>query len=59
MGMATKPPNMAIIFESVSQGSLYDNMHTNQRKLDMNTRLRIARDVAGVMDFLHQSGIVH
>lgn len=36
MGMATKLPNMAIVFENVSQGCLFDYIHVNQKELSMS-----------------------
>ena len=59
MGMCTKPPNMVIVFENVSQGCLFDILHHTQKEFSMDERLRMARDIAKAFEFLHKSGIVH
>jgi len=59
MGVSTKPPNMAIVFENVSKGCLFDILHVQKIELEIKIRMRIAWDVAKTFDFLHQSGIVH
>ena len=59
MGIATKPPNMAIVFENVPVGSLFNYLHLSKVEITLPTRLRIARDVAGTFQFLHSSEIVH
>jgi len=59
MGVSSKPPNMAIVFEKVSKGCLFDILHLNKSDLDVKIRLWIARDVARTFEFLHDSDIVH
>jgi serine/threonine protein kinase len=48
MGVATKPPNMAILFENVPVGCLFNYLHLSKIDIPMDVRLRIARDVACV-----------
>ncbi len=59
MGISTKPPNMAIIFENVQKGCLFDVLHVQKQDFDIKSWMRIARDVAKTFEFLHSSGIVH
>lgn len=60
MGVSTIPPNIAIAFENLEAGSLYDYLHTPPYKeISMNDRLKIARQVACAFEFMHTSGIVH
>lgn len=46
MGMCTKPPNMVILFENVSEGCLFDILHQSTKVISVEDRIRIARDVA-------------
>jgi len=59
MGIATKIPNMAIVFENVPSGCLFNYLHMTKIDISINQRLKIARDVAMVFQFLHSSDIVH
>lgn len=59
MGVSSKPPNMAIVFEKVSKGCLFDILHLHKGDFDVKIRLWIAWDVARTFEFLHESGIVH
>ena len=60
MGVCTKPsPELSFVFELATKGSLFDALHGGKLPLSGNVRLRIARDIACAMAFLHASGIVH
>lgn len=59
MGISSKPPNMAIVFENVSKGSLFETLHLRKQEFDLKVRMRIAREIAKTFEFLHLSGIVH
>ena len=61
MGMVPKIPNIVIVFEYMSFGSLYNLLHLKKSSIQVSIeqRLRIARDVARVFQFMHQLGIVH
>nr|XP_029118350.1 serine/threonine-protein kinase CTR1 isoform X1 [Elaeis guineensis]XP_029118351.1 serine/threonine-protein kinase CTR1 isoform X1 [Elaeis guineensis]XP_029118352.1 serine/threonine-protein kinase CTR1 isoform X1 [Elaeis guineensis] len=63
MGAVTQPPNLAIVTEYLSRGSLYRLLHRPDARenLDEKCRLNMAFDVAKGMNYLHQRNppIVH
>ncbi|KAM0899444.1 hypothetical protein ACQ4PT_021307 [Festuca glaucescens] len=63
MGAVTEPPNLSIVTEYLSRGSLYKLLHrTGAREvLDERRRLNMAFDVAKGMNYLHRRSppIVH
>lgn len=59
MGICTKPPHFAMITEFAKCRSLYDLLHRSRAELSMEIKLDIARQVAGVFRFYHESGVVH
>jgi serine/threonine protein kinase len=61
MGVIPKIPDIYIVFEHVSQGSLYDMLHMKKKTVELSTkeRIRIARDAATVFEYMHHLGIVH
>jgi len=59
MGMSTKTSNLAIVFEYMPKGCLFDILHTTSTSISVEQRLKIAYDIAGIYSFLHQSGVVH
>lgn len=59
MAICSKPPDLALVFEHAARGSLYDVLHVENQPMSVGVRLRIARDVACAMAFLHSSGVVH
>jgi tRNA A-37 threonylcarbamoyl transferase component Bud32 len=59
MGYSTKPPNLFIIFELLKKGSLFDLLHKQKEKLPEPVKLKIARQVASALNFIHQSKVVH
>lgn len=61
MGVIPKIPDIYIVFEHVSQGSLFDMLHIKKKTIELETkeRIRIARDAATVFEYMHHLGIVH
>nr|KAJ0227052.1 hypothetical protein LSAT_V11C100020690 [Lactuca sativa] len=63
MGVVTEPPNMSIVTEYLSRGSLFRLLHKPGPKkiLDERHRLKMAFDVAKGMNYLHKRNppIVH
>lgn len=61
MGVIPKIPDIYIVFEHVSQGSLFDMLHMKKNSFDLSVkeRIRIARDAATVFEYMHHLGIVH
>ncbi|XP_070665012.1 serine/threonine-protein kinase CTR1 isoform X4 [Malus domestica] len=56
MGAVTKPPNLSIVTEYLSRGSLYRLLHKAgaREALDERRRLSMAYDVAKGMNYLHR-----
>lgn len=55
-----KIPNIVIVQEYMSQGSLYNLLHLKKQvNLSLEERLRIAKEVALVFHYMHSLGIVH
>ncbi|KAH6798859.1 Protein kinase superfamily protein [Perilla frutescens var. frutescens] len=63
MGAVTEPPNLSIVTEYLSRGSLYRLLHKHGARevLDERRRLSMAYDVAKGMNYLHKHNppIVH
>ncbi|XP_010543468.1 PREDICTED: serine/threonine-protein kinase CTR1-like isoform X2 [Tarenaya hassleriana] len=63
MGAVTQPPNLSIVTEYLSRGSLYRLLHKSgaREQLDERRRLSMAYDVAKGMNYLHNRNppIVH
>ncbi|GBG83601.1 hypothetical protein CBR_g37405 [Chara braunii] len=59
IGACTKPPNLAIVTEYMSGGSVYDYLRKHKVALRLPLILKIGIDVARGMDYLHQNNIVH
>lgn len=60
MGVMPKIPSIVIVFEYVSQGSLYNLLHLKKSvNLSLEIRLKIAKDIAMVFHYMHSLGIVH
>ncbi|XP_031264331.1 serine/threonine-protein kinase CTR1-like isoform X2 [Pistacia vera] len=56
MGAVTQPPNLSIVTEYLSRGSLFNllQMPDAREVLDLRLRLNMAYDVAKGMNYLHQ-----
>lgn len=59
IGACTMPPNLCIITEYMSGGSVYDYLRKQKALLKMPMLLRVAIDVSKGMDYLHQNKIIH
>jgi serine/threonine-protein kinase CTR1 len=61
MGVIPKIPDLYIVFEHVSPGSLFDTLHMKkgQVEISIKQRLTIARDAAVTFEYMHSLGIVH
>ncbi|KAL3839763.1 hypothetical protein ACJIZ3_024354 [Penstemon smallii] len=63
MGVVTEPPNLSIVTEYLSRGSLFRLLHKTGAKeaLDERRRLSMAYDIAKGMNYLHKHNppIVH
>ncbi|KAF5467995.1 hypothetical protein F2P56_012193 [Juglans regia] len=61
MGAVTRPPHFSILTEFLPRGSLYRLLHRPNSPIDEKRRMRMARDVARGMNYLHTSHppIVH
>eukprot|EP00742_Colponemidia_sp_Colp-10_P007271 GILJ01007817.1.p1 GENE.GILJ01007817.1~~GILJ01007817.1.p1 ORF type:complete len:862 (-),score=71.89 GILJ01007817.1:172-2757(-) len=53
MGACTKNPNICIVTELCSRGSLWDVLHKKSLPLSWEIRLKMARDAARGMTYLH------
>eukprot|EP00897_Mesotaenium_endlicherianum_P009163 jgi/Mesen1/8275/ME000448S07418 len=59
IGACTKPPNLSIVTEFMSGGSVYDYLHKQRATMKLPMLLKAACDVAKGMDYLHQNQIIH
>ncbi|CAM8902390.1 unnamed protein product [Rhodiola kirilowii] len=59
IGACTRSPNLCIVTEFMSRGSLYDFLHKQKCKFDLRTLLKVAIDISKGMNFLHQNNIIH
>ena len=59
MGYCLTPPNLVIIFENCSRGSLYDVLHKGGEPLTKDVKKKIVLQVATAINFLHKSEVVH
>ncbi|XP_060176242.1 serine/threonine-protein kinase STY46-like [Lycium barbarum] len=59
IGACTKPPNLCIVTEFMSGGSVYDYLHKQKGSFKFPTLLKVAIDVSKGMNYLHQNNIIH
>ncbi|KAH6813270.1 ACT-like protein tyrosine kinase family protein [Perilla frutescens var. frutescens] len=59
IGACTRPPNLCIVTEYMSGGSVYDFLHKQKGSFKLPGLLKVAIDVSKGMDFLHQNNIIH
>ncbi|XP_057805916.1 serine/threonine-protein kinase STY46-like isoform X2 [Salvia miltiorrhiza] len=59
IGACTRPPNLCIVTEFMSGGSVYDFLHKQKGSFKLPGLLKVAIDVSKGMNFLHQNNIIH
>ncbi|KAK4340501.1 hypothetical protein RND71_041963 [Anisodus tanguticus] len=59
IGACTRPPNLCIVTEYMSGGSVYDYLHKQKGSFKLPTLLKVAIDVSKGMNYLHQNNIIH
>ncbi|XP_069146625.1 serine/threonine-protein kinase STY46 isoform X2 [Solanum lycopersicum] len=59
IGACTRPPNLCIVTEYMSGGSVYDYLHKQKGSFKFPTLLKVAIDVSKGMNYLHQNNIIH
>ncbi|KAK8505843.1 hypothetical protein V6N12_042868 [Hibiscus sabdariffa] len=59
IGACTKPPNLYIVTEFMSGGSVYDYLHKQKGVFKLPSVLKVAIDVSKGMNYLHQNNIIH
>ncbi|XP_070051384.1 serine/threonine-protein kinase STY46 isoform X2 [Nicotiana tabacum] len=59
IGACTRPPNLCIVTEFMSRGSIYTFLHKQRGAFKLPTLLKVAVDVSKGMSYLHQNNIIH
>ncbi|XP_075654463.1 serine/threonine-protein kinase STY17-like isoform X2 [Castanea sativa] len=59
IGACTQPPNLCIVTEFMSRGSVYDFLHKHRGVFKLPSLLKVAIDVSKGMNYLHQNNIIH
>ncbi|XP_019182615.1 PREDICTED: serine/threonine-protein kinase STY17-like isoform X2 [Ipomoea nil] len=59
IGARTQPPNMCIVTEFMSRGSVYNFLHKLRGAFKLPNLLKVATDVSKGMYYLHQNNIIH
>ncbi|KAM5565230.1 serine/threonine-protein kinase STY46-like [Rosa sericea] len=59
IGACTKPPNLCIVTEFLSGGSMYDFLHKQKGAFSLQSLLKVAVDISRGMKYLHQNNIIH
>lgn len=59
IGACTRPPNLCIVTEYMSGGSVYDYLHKQKGTFKFPSLLKVAIDVSKGMNYLHQNNIIH
>ncbi|XP_024526089.1 serine/threonine-protein kinase STY8 isoform X2 [Selaginella moellendorffii] len=59
IGACTTPPDLCIVTEYMSGGTVHDYLQKQKGNLHLYVLLRIALDIAKGMDYLHQNNIIH
>ncbi|KAF7829015.1 serine/threonine-protein kinase STY17 isoform X1 [Senna tora] len=59
IGACTQPPNLCIVTEFMSRGSVYDFLHKQRGEFKLPSLLKVAIDVSKGMNYLHQNNIIH
>ncbi|PSS30004.1 Serine/threonine-protein kinase [Actinidia chinensis var. chinensis] len=59
IGACTRPPNLCILTEFMSRGSVYNFLHKQRGAFKFSALLKVALDVSKGMNYLHQNNIIH
>ncbi|XP_058185185.1 serine/threonine-protein kinase STY17-like isoform X2 [Rhododendron vialii] len=59
IGACTRPPNLCILTEFMSRGSVYNFLHKQRGAFKFPALLKVALDVSKGMNYLHQNSIIH
>ncbi|KAG5530124.1 hypothetical protein RHGRI_030484 [Rhododendron griersonianum] len=59
IGACTRPPNLCILTEFMSSGSIYNFLHKQRGAFKFPALLKVALDVSKGMNYLHQNNIIH
>lgn len=59
IGACTRPPNLCIVTEFMTRGSIYTFLHKQKGAFKLPTLLKVAIDVSKGMSYLHQNNIIH
>ncbi|CAN4083503.1 unnamed protein product [Withania somnifera] len=59
IGACTRPPNLCIVTEFMTRGSIYNFLHKQRGAFKLPTLLKVAIDVSKGMSYLHQNNIIH
>ncbi|XP_030523738.1 serine/threonine-protein kinase STY17-like isoform X2 [Rhodamnia argentea] len=59
IGACTRTPNLCIVTEFMSKGSIYDFLHKQNGAFKLPSLLKVAVDVSKGMNYLHQNNIIH
>ncbi|KAE8010692.1 hypothetical protein FH972_007037 [Carpinus fangiana] len=59
IGACTLPPNLCIVTEFMSRGSIYDFLHKQRSLFKLPSLLKVAIDISKGMNYLHQNNIIH
>nr|GMC65872.1 serine/threonine-protein kinase STY17-like [Ipomoea batatas] len=59
IGACTRQPNLCIVTEFMSRGSVYSFLHKQKGNFKLPTLLKVAIDVSKGMSYLHQNKIIH
>lgn len=59
VGACTKPPNLMIITEFMSRGTLFDLLHQSPERVTWPMRKKFALDTCKGMRYLHDSKLLH
>ncbi|KAK8461886.1 hypothetical protein SEVIR_1G110025v4 [Setaria viridis] len=59
IGASTRQPNLYIVTDFMSGGSVYDYLHKKNSAFKLPEILRVATDISKGMNYLHQNNIIH
>ncbi|KAH7849294.1 hypothetical protein Vadar_015838 [Vaccinium darrowii] len=59
IGACTRPPNLCILTEFMSRGSVHNFLHKQSGAFKFPALLKVALDVSKGMNYLHQNNIIH